>query len=406
MNFSLFFAKRSTFGSTRKVSGLVVALAIVSIALAVAVMEIAASFVRGFELEIQNKVAGFGSHILVRNYMNLNEEEHPIPNDTAFLAAVSHLPYVAAAAPYGNISCIVSAKGGKAGALLKGVDSSYDWRFMRSVLIAGEVPDFRSDNPSRDVLISNMQARSLGLQPGDRLTLYVLDDPPRRRPARVAGIYETGMEEFDLNIMLCDLRVVQQLQGWDSLNLVSGFEVNLNSLEHIEAASTAMNELDKRDAYELLPITRLYAEVFDWLRLQHQNVLFIVVLMMIVAVINMTTVILILVIERTRSIGVLKALGMRNFQLQTLFVWNAFFLILAGVVLGNLLGLGLLWSQAEFGWIRLNPEDYFVQQAPVAWRWGRFLLINAGVIGVCTLFMLVPTLMISRISPIRAIRFD
>ena len=408
MNFEYFFAKRITFKHQRSVSGLVVKLAVFSIALAIAVMEIALSFVQGFETKIQNKVVGFGSHIQIGNYFSMEEEEIPIQVDTTFMKQVDSLPQVVSISPYILKWSILQTRKSddhpayKIGLIMKGVDSTFDWSFFSSSLVEGELPDFNSKEPSRDVLISRKQARQLALSFGDRATLFFLDDPPRRRPVVVKGIYETGMEEFDLNIAICDMHMLQRIRRWDS-DQVTGFEINLTDLQLLDATADTINEMSIK--YAVYPITRLYPEIFDWLSLQHQNVDFILILMIIVAVINMTSVVLILIIERTRDIGILKALGLSNFRLQKMFVWNAFFLILIGLLFGNVLGLGLLASQDYFEWLRVDQENYFINVVPVAWVWGKFLMVNVMVIFICTLFMIIPTIIIGRISPVKAIRF-
>ncbi len=408
MNFEYFFARRITFKHQRSVSSLVVKLAVFSIALAIAVMEIALSIVQGFETEIQNKVVGFGSHIQIGNYFSMDEEEIPVMIDTAFMEQVDALSSVVSISPYVLKWSILQTRKSEAhpaykiGLIMKGVDSTFDWTFFSSALVEGELPNFNQEKPSRDILISRKQARQLALSVGDRATLFFLDDPPRRRPVVVKGIYETGMEEFDLNIAICDMRMLQRIRRWEP-EQVTGFEINLTSLETLETTADTINEMSIK--YAVYPITRLHPEIFDWLRLQHQNVYFILILMTIVAVINMTSVVLILIIERTRDIGILKALGLSNIRLQKMFTWNAFFLILIGVLIGNVLGLGLLAAQDYFGFIRMDQENYFVDVIPVAWVWARFFLVNLGVILVCTAFMIVPTIIIGRISPVKAIRF-
>lgn len=435
MNFSLFFARRITFQHQRSVSGLVVKLAIFSISLAVATIEISLSFVQGFETEIQNKVIGFGSHIQIGNYLPvLDTEVVPLPKDDPMIAALETAVmvvqdsvaislgsqkfvlftrddtirnFVQSVSPYVERIAYFKSDAGQAGISFKGVDSTYDWNFFASALKEGGIPDYRGE-PSRDILISRKQAQELDLKVDDKAHVFFfresMDQRPLRRPVTVAGIYETGMEEFDNAIMICDMRVLQRVWRWSDEE-VSGFEVNLTSLEYLDPATDYVNEHTPPD-FGAEPITFLYPEIFEWLSLQHQNVRFILILMMIVAVINMSSVVLILIIERTRTVGILKALGMASFRIQRMFVWNAFFLILIGVLIGNVLGIGLLASQDFFGWFKLSQESYFIEVVPVAWVWSRFFLANLGVIFICTLFMFIPTVIITRISPVSAIRFD
>jgi lipoprotein-releasing system permease protein len=426
LNFEFFFARRLIFQSKQIASGLVVRLSIISIALAVATMEISLSVVQGFETEIQKKVIGFGSHVQIGNYYReVDTEVIPLPKDDPSLDKVRQLPNVASVSPYVNRFALFKSEAGWEGVLLKGVDETYNWDFFRSVLKEGSLPDYQGEETSNQLLISRKQARSLDLEVGDKARLYFLPPPVRRRPVVVAGIYETGMEEFDTNIMICDLGLLQNIWRWNE-NQVSGFEVNLHSIEprtqaqwdfaqwpplqfsEVDPMETARDEINELTPYLFgaLTISDLFPEIFDWLDLQHQNVWFILILMSIVAVINMTSVVMILIIERTRTVGILKAMGLPNRRVQRMFIWKSFFLIVIGVALGNLLGLGLLALQDAFGWVRVSQEDYFIETVPVAWVSMRFFLVNLGVTAIWTLFMVIPTVIINSISPVKAIRFE
>jgi lipoprotein-releasing system permease protein len=409
LNFEYLFARRVTFKTQRKATSLTVRLAILSIALAVATMEIALSFVQGFETEIQNKVVGFGSHIQIGHYYrDIDRHVSPLSREEASIEELRALPGVVAVNSYVQYTAALKSEIGWDGVQLKGVEAEYDWSFFRQTIREGRLPDYaqRIDKPVYEVLISRKQGRRLALEVGDRALLLFIDENEnvRRRPATVVGLYKTGMQEFDNNVVICDIRMLQDIWGWDR-DEVSGFEVNLSSLELLEKRTQDIRELIPY-RFGAEPITNLYPEIFDWLRLQHQNVWVILILMIVVAVVNMTTVVLILIIERTRMVGILKALGLNNFRVRRMFLWNAFFLILLGVAIGNVLGLGLLASQDWLGWLQVNQEDYGIDVVPVAWVWSRFLLVNLGTILACTAFMLIPTLIITRITPIQAIRFD
>ncbi|MDX1906065.1 MAG: ABC transporter permease [Bacteroidia bacterium] len=407
LNFEYFFARRITFKTHRKASGLMVRLSIISMALAVATMEIALSFVQGFETEIQKKVAGFGAHIQIGHFMRETDTEViPMSTFEPTLDSVRRLPMVVSVSPYVERWAVLKAETGWDGVLLRGVGAEQDWSFFTTVLKEGRLPAYlpADTSASREVLISRKLARRLRLQVGDKTRLLFLPQPIRRRPAEVVGIYETGMEEFDNSIVICDMRLLQQIWRWKP-HEVAGFRVYLRSMEDIPEAQPAINDALLYSA-GADAITDLYPEIFDWLRLQHQNVWVILILMVVVAVINMTTVVLVLIIERIRTIGILKSMGLPAYRVRRMFVWYAFFLILAGVIAGNLLGLGLLAAQDTWGWLRVNQEDYFIETVPVAWVWGRFVLINAGVIIICTACMVIPTLVADRITAIRAIRFE
>lgn len=427
MNFEYFFARRITFVNQRSVSDLVVKLAIISIALAVATMEISLSVVQGFETAIQNKVVGFASHVQIGTYArDFNKEVTPLEMRDTATANIKSLENVASVAPYVDLIAFCQSDINMDVASLKGVDSTYHWDFFENSLKKGRLLNLSGNKQVLEILISQTQADLFGLNVEDRARLLFWSggEQIRQRRVKVVGIYETGMEEFDSHIMVCDMRMLQRIWGWDSTQ-VSGLEVNLNSIEKsytwsIEGkwpfihqyeidplliAAEQLNEVTPYD-YSASPVSFLYPEIFDWLRLQHQNVWFILVLMVIVALINMSSVVLILIIERTRTIGILKSMGMAAYRVQRMFVWNAFLLIALGLIIGNILGLGLLSSQAEWEWLKLDQQNYFVKVVPVAWVWGRFLAVNLGVILVCTIFMFIPTAIIARISPLQAIRFE
>ncbi|MEM6345373.1 MAG: FtsX-like permease family protein [Bacteroidota bacterium] len=405
MNFEYFLARRLTFRHQKAASKLVIRLAIISIALAIATIEIALSVVEGFETEIQNKVIGFGSHIQVGNYYrSADTEVNPIKRDDPSIQNIKALDYVVSIAPYVERPGLFKSDIGWDGVILKGIDQEYNWTFFQSALEEGNIPDYGQEKTSNEILISRKQANNLDLAVGDKARLVFFTSTIRRRPVIVAGIYETGLEEFDNTIVLCDIRMVQKIWGWEE-DQVSGFEVNITDLEMLDSATYHINEITPY-MFGAEPITQLFPEIFDWLRLQHQNVNVILLLMILVGIINLTTVLLILIIERTRTIGILRAMGMPAFRIRRMFVWNAFLLILIGTLVGNVLGLGLLGLQDMFGFIKVNQADYFIETVPVAWVWIRFLFANLLVVACCTSLMFLPVIIVNRITPVKAIRFD
>ncbi|WNJ18202.1 FtsX-like permease family protein [Pontibacter sp. G13] len=407
MNFEYYFAKRITFNPERKASSLVIRLGIVSIALAVATMEIALSFVQGFQNEISNKVVGFGSHLQVVTYFReVDTEVMPIDRYEPTLDSVRKLPYVASVSPYVEKSAALKSKTGWDGTMLRGVDSTFDWRFFATVLVDGALPEYGATEElyHQEILISKKQSKVLNLSVDDKAVLLFFPEPYRRRPVRVAGIYETGMEEFDNNVVICDMRLLQQIWDWND-NEVTGFSINLHDLQDLDQAHEEVNGIIPY-SMGAESITYLFRGIFDWLSLLHQNVWVILILMMVVSIINMTSVTLILIIERANTVGILKAQGMSSSRIQRMFLWYALFLILIGIVLGNVIGLGLLASQDWLHWLRVSQEDYFIEVVPVAWVWSRFFIVNLMVALICTTAMVIPTWVINRITPLRAIRFQ
>lgn len=430
MLFEFYFARRISWPRQKAISSLVVRLALISIALAVATMEISLSVVQGFETAIEAKVTGFASHIEVGNYyQSIEVLEKPVPRNDPEIQDLKNLPNVRSVDPFVIYPGLCRAPGQQLTVYLKGVTQEYDWEFFESSLEEGRLPDFTIEKEALEVLISKKQARLLDVELNDRISIFfVRDSIPKRRRVSICGIYESGMEEIDSYYMMCDIRMLQRIRNWGE-NDVSGFEVRLSDTESVcELAWLPENTTSSfplqyvcndqiQEATDLVNISTpfqygaesiqtRYPQIFDWLGQQHQTVSVILILMMIVAIINMSSVVLILIIERTQTIGILQALGMSSGRIRKMFVYNAMLLILIGMLLGNILGLGLLFTQDQFEWLKLDQESYFIKTAPVAWVWGRFLLVNIGTLIICTLFMLIPTVIITKINPVKAIRFD
>ncbi len=426
LKFEYFFARKITFSGQRAISHLVVRLSLASIALAVATMEISVSIVQGFETAIQEKVFGFFSHVQLGNYFReVDILETPLTEDPQLLSELTAIPNVEKITPYVILPGLSRSDSAQLVVQMKGVNAEYNWQFFNDILRKGRLPEIGGEKESLEVLISRKHANKLVLDTGDYVRIFFLrDSVAKQRRLTVVGIYESGMEEFDSYIMMTDIRVLQRIQRLEKDEVV-GYEVRLKNAEEvcqfqftsqfpfmgyacsdpIWAAADTLNIMTPYQ-YGAEPIPQLFPDIFEWLELTYQNVWFILLLMMTVAIINMSSVVLILIIERTQTIGILKSLGLAAYRIRRMFVMNAFLLILVGVLVGNAMGLGVLYSQYQWGWLKLNQESYFINQVPVAWVWGRFLAVNVGVMLICTLFMFIPTTIISRIRPVAAIRFD
>lgn len=404
--FEAWFARRIAFRAQRSISGLVVRLGLVSIALGVAVMEISLSIVFGFQAEIHQKVVGFGGHLTVGNlFQEYENERDPLPRYGEFVEEIAQMPSVVNIQPYATKPALIRSKTDQEGVFLKGVDGTFNWQFFDRYLKQGQLPDLtKGQKESNEILISERLAQLLDVQVGEKILAYFYEEKMRVRQLTVTGTYETGMEEFDLLRVICDLRMVQRIWGWEE-DEVEGFEVNLHQLDDLYEAQREVNYLLPTD-YECRTVTQMYPEIFEWVELQHQNVWFILALMIIISIINMTSVILILILERTRTIGLLKALGLTNAGLRKVFVLNAMWLILIGIAMGNILGLTILWTQDAWGWLQVDQANYFVNIVPVKWTWDWFLVVNLGVFAVCTLFMYIPTHFATKVSPVKSLRFD
>ena len=457
MAFSRRFAWKLTFGQQRARSLLAVRLAIGSIVLCVAVMEIAISVVDGFGGAIREKLVGFVADIELTTYFpEANAEKAPIAMTPALRARLqAQTPHFRRISPFINYEGLLKSPDFHEGVRIKGVPQ-FEEGFYQDALVAGTVPNLAPAKGrfSKDVLISQTLANRLELAVGDKGRLiFFQNGRGRLRQVTISGLYDTDLAQFDRNYVFADIRLVRSLlrkrnpkvvalenqldslqqkrrSDWratisraqlDSLQTqidslpptvrwnpadVEGYDIFLqqaNSFELIEA-TTAINRMTPQ-GWKAYSIEERFPQLFDWINLQHQNVQFILILMGIVAVVNLSTAVLMMITERTLTIGLLNALGAVQSQIRGVFVWQAFYLITIGVLLGNVLALGLLALQSATGLVALDPESYYVEQVPVAWPWLKFLVINIGVIVACTLAMLLPAGFVARISPVKALRF-
>lgn len=370
-------------------------------------MDIATAVAGGFEQAVQQRVVAFAAEVQIGPYLPwADEQARPLPRTPAYAAQLrAQMPAIQTLAPFATKTGILQSKELLEGVILKGVDSLWPNRLFQEKLVAGRLPAFGTDSAARQVFISQKLANLLQLNVGDKARLFFLEGKVRARPVTVAGIYNTGLTEFDQVMVFCDLQLVQRIMGWNA-NEVSGLDVPIAGNPTHDALYQMVEEMNKTIPMDqkARTIMELHPDIFSWLDLQHQNVLFILVLMVLVAVVNMAGAVLIQITERTRTIGILRTMGAGQRAVRGIFVWNAFYLVTCGVLVGNAVGMGLLWLQQQTGLFTLNPESYFVRQVPVSWPWLQFLFINLGVVVVCTVAMWVPTWAVNRIVPVRAIR--
>ena len=424
MRVSRFIAARLAGSRQKTFTRTIIRLATAAVAISLAVMIVTVALVRGFKKEISEKVFGFWGHINITDIRaDASYEALPIYRDTALLASildvaqvemttglrhqirlssrggVSHVQAVA------QIPAIIKTGEQMEGIVLKGVGSDYAWETMQRFLVAGTVFDPAVPADQSGILISQYTADRLEVAPGDRFILHFLrEDRQVQRRFEVRGIYRTGLEEYDQKFAFTPLPQVQALLGWEE-DQIAAYEV---FVEHVDDAGI----INEYIYVEELP-SELYSEtirqkfpnIFEWLDLQDVNQMVIVGLTLIVAVINMISVLLILILERTRMIGVLKALGGTSWMIQKIFLAHAGRIILIGLLIGNLIGLGLCAIQDSFRVITLNEADYYLSYAPVDIGVWHILALNSGTIIITLLFLLVPSLLITRITPVRTLRF-
>jgi len=408
LNFEYFIAKGILSGDKNNFSRPIVRISTISITLGMVVMILSLAITTGFKNAVSEKVIGFGSHIQITSFgLNNSWEKAPISINQDFYPSLSDEPGISHIQVFANKSGLIKTEDQIQGIVFKGIWTDYDLSFFEDKIIAGSPIVIDSAQRTDDILISKKIADRLDFSPGDEVRVYFVNPDemsPRGRKFKIAGIYETGLEEFDDMYLIGDLRHVQRLNNWEK-DQVGGFEVFVDDFRNID---NMWEQVYNAIGYELnaTSIKSLYPQIFDWLDLQDMNVIIILVLMVAVAVINMISTLLILILEKTNMIGVLKALGTRNISIRKIFLYNAAFIIGRGLLFGNMLGIGFALIQYHFQIITLDQESYYVPYVPVNLELLPVVLLNVGTLILCLLFLIIPSYVITRISPVKAIRWD
>lgn len=406
MNYELFIARRLAFSKEKdsNISRPIIRLALIGVALGFAVMIIAIAVVSGFKKEIRDKVIGFGSHIQVSSFDENNSfETKPLNINQTFISTLKKDPDIIHVQVFATKAGIIKSKDEIEGVVAKGIGSDFNWRYFQSRLVEGKVFHVNSNEVSNDIVISRNLSKKLNLKTGDDLVMYFIQQPPRARKFRITGIYETGLEEFDNLYLFCDLGHIQKLNDW-SKDEAGGFEIEIKDFSRLDKVGEKVyyltgSELNSRT------IREIYPQLFDWLGLQNINAVIIITLMVIVSGMNMISALLIIILERISFIGTLKAIGCRSFSVRKIFVYLAGYLVLRGILLGNIIGITLILLQKHFGILKLDVESYYLSYVPVNISLTHILLLNAGTLLVCLLMMILPTIIITRIKPLTAIRY-
>ena len=411
MNLEYFIAKRLITAKEYKssISAPIIKIAIAAIAIGMVMMIVSVATGIGLQQKIQEKVSAFNGHIIISNYDNNQSEATltPINKNQNFyprfnsVAGISHIQAVATKAG------IIRTEKAFEGIIFKGVGIDYKWDNIQEYLIAGHLPDVSSQLNS-EVVISQFLADRLELKVGDAFNTFFIKENqnqlPNIRRFKITGIFNSGFQEFDATYILGDIRHVQRMNKWTP-NQIGAFEIFVQDFDQIQSVG--------EDVYQQTPsnldsktIIEKYSYIFDWLLLFDFNIIIILGVMILVATINMVVALLVLILERTQMIGILKALGANNWSVRKIFLYNAFYLIVRGLFWGNCIGIGVLLIQKYFGIIQLNPENYYVNQAPVYFNLGYILALNLLTVVVCFLVLLIPSYIITKISPIKAIRYE
>lgn len=406
MDFSYFIGKKLATSGNKSFTRLIIRLAIAGIGLSLAVMLLAVGIVKGFQNEIKNKVVGFEGHVQIRNLdLNQSRELVLIPAEQEFTKTLYKNPEIKRVTPFCNKAGILSAEKEIEGMLFKGVPKDYQWDFLKSNLVRGRLPDLKDSVDTYELLISTTVAKRLELDTGSRVEVFFIHDGKvRRRKFDLVGLFNTGLGEFDKTVCFTDIRVIQRIYT-TNYSLVSGFEVYIKDLDKLPETAEWIDEnigirLRAGSVEDLHPV------IFQWLKIVDSNALIIIVLMTIVAVINLITAFLILILNRTRMIGILKALGATNWQVVRVFMVNGMMMIIPGLFIGNVLGLGLAWIQQKWQIFTLSEETYYMSVVPVEITSSDIGLLNLGTFVICFVMLLIPALLVRTISPVKAIRFD
>ncbi|MCJ7466422.1 MAG: FtsX-like permease family protein [Maribacter sp.] len=413
MNLEYFIAKRLIRGREHKISisAPIIKIAIAAIAVGIIMMLIAIATGIGLQYKIREKVSAFNGHIQITNYDNNFSEVSvaPVSLHQDFYPEFKNVEGVAHVQAVASKGGIIRTEDTFEGVIAKGVGTDYNWKVFEDFLVDGRLPDY-SGELNDEVLLSRLMANRLGLKTGDSFFAFFLkdDDPdqiPNQRKFTIVGLYDSGFEEIDGQFIITDIRHIQRMNKWDA-DQVGSFEVFLNRFDDIDAKAkeiynTTLSDLDSQT------IKDKYRKIFEWIGLFDFNIGIIIGIMIIVGGINMITALLVLILERTQMIGILKALGTTSWSIRQVFLYNAAYLIGIGLLWGNAIGLGIIWAQDKYQFLKFpNPKEYYIEYIPVYIDVPTILILNIGVLALCLLMLLVPSYIITKITPVQAIKFE
>jgi len=392
-------------------SASVLNIAVSVVAVGIAVMIITVSTVTGFKHGVYKKIIGFQAHISIKN-RDINEtyETLPISKNQPFYPGITSIKGINHIQIYATKPGIVKTKTEVQGIVLKGVGKDYNWNFLKNNLIKGRMPDVNSSEKTNDILISEKTANLLAYKLGDKTDIYFIQNPPKARRFIICGIYKTGMEELDKMIAVCDIRQIQKINNWSS-DQISGFEVFIDDYVNPEKMTEKVQDevasviSDDGSMLKVSNYMRDNTFIVQWLKLSDTNVAVILTLMIIVSVLSMIAALLTIILERTTMIGILKALGADNTKIISIFLYNGMFLILKGLIIGNILGIAILFVQKYFKLIPLNPDLYYVDSVPVDLNFLNFLLLDVGTLIISVFVLILPALLVAKIHPAKTINF-
>ncbi|MDA9309268.1 FtsX-like permease family protein [Flavobacteriaceae bacterium] len=412
MNFEYFIARRIAAHKDYKssISAPIIKIAILAISLGMITMLISVATSVGLQKKIKEKVSAFNGDLIITNFDTNNSDDSQVPismqqdfyPNFTISDNVSHIQITA------SKGAVIRTQTDFEGVIVKGVGPDYNWSYFEDFLTQGVLPTYTTPQMSNQVLISEYLANRLGLKVGDKALAYFFNKnsstPPRTRAFTITGLYNSGFQQFDAQFIIGDIRHIQRLNKWEP-DQIGAFELFVKDFDFIEQTNNEVYDAIGSMLDTQTIRNRFYA-IFEWLELFDFNVILIIVMMIIVAGFNMITALLVLILERTKMIGILKALGSDNWSVRKIFIYNAMYLVGVGLFWGNIIGIGLLLLQQHFDLFALDPNTYYVSQVPVYLHWSYIVALNVGTLLLCFLILLIPSYIISKISPVKAIRFE
>jgi len=411
MNLPFFFAKRIAIHEKKTFSSFIVRIAIIAITLSVAVMIVGTAITRGYQKEISHKFYDCWGQIYVTHFLpdpNSFLNDDVMDNDTALVNKMQQIPNVKSVNAYRIQSCLLKAKDEIEGVVLKGMMNANGFSSFQEYYTQGRSIQFDSTRYSNDVVISKTISDKQHIQLGDKVLLYFLNKnefQPKVRKVNICAIYNTGIEDFDKSIILCDAKLINSVNN-DSLNIIQGYEIHVYENEKTLETENKIFSSCIEPPLQTYTLEKRFSNVFSWLGMMKMNEKIIIFIMLLIAIINMITALLILILERTQMVGILKSLGMSNLKIQQIFIYSSLFIVTSGILLGTFLGVGLCLLQQHIGFINLDESTYYIKQVPIRLELSTIVWIDVGTILICLVLLLLPSYIIRTISPTKALRFN